>query len=77
MKLNLSLFMMLLATGRAHEMPMHVWILRNFGIGLVLGVSAWLLHFLLLWRVEEWLKGFKRGKEATTNTVQNESKTDG
>ena len=51
-----SVAMMLMATGRETTMPMHVWVVRNFVVGLIIGALSWLVHFLALSRLENFIK---------------------
>ena len=48
--------MMLMATGRATTMPTHVWVVRNFMVGLIVGALSWAVHYLALSRLENFIK---------------------
>jgi hypothetical protein len=62
-----AIAMMFLADPRATTMAPHVWIVRNFCIGLVLGAGSWLLHYYFIWKAEEWLKAKFPRKEEKPN----------
>ena len=44
--------MMLLASARPTTMQQHVWIVRNFFVGLIIGAFAWAAHNLIIRRIE-------------------------
>lgn len=47
--------MLLLADPRASTMPARIWTMRNLCIGLVIGFVAWLLHKIVLSRIEDFI----------------------
>lgn len=47
--------MTLVADSRATSMSLRVWIVRNVLVGLAIGFISWLVHNLLLSKVEDWL----------------------
>lgn len=45
--------MLLLADARPTTMSPRIWTARNFSVGLIVGMLAWLLHKLVLARIED------------------------
>lgn len=39
------------------EMPLHIWIIRNTLIGFITGLAAWLVHNLVIKKIETLIKG--------------------
>lgn len=50
-----AIAMLFIADPRATTMPARVWSTRNLLTGLIDGLLAWLLHNLVLSKVEDWL----------------------
>lgn len=50
-----AVFMLLLADPRPHDMPARVWTVRNLLVGLAIGFFAWILHKVILTKLEGWL----------------------
>lgn len=50
-----AIAMSLVADARANNMSLRVWICRNVLVGLVVGFASWMLHRVVLSRVEDWI----------------------
>ena len=50
-----ALTMLLIADPRPTNMPARVWTMRNFSIGLVIGLVSWLFDVIVLTRIEAFL----------------------
>lgn len=61
-----AIAMTLVADSRATSMSLRVWIVRNVLVGLAIGFISWLIHNLLLSKVEDWLASKFPDKVADT-----------
>lgn len=59
--------MLVLADPRASDMPERIWVVRNFFVGLVIGFVAWMLHKIVLTKIEEYITA--KFPEATSDTT--------
>jgi len=50
-----ALMMLLLADPRPTTMPARIWTVRNLGVGLIVGFVAWLLHKVVLSKIEDYI----------------------
>lgn len=50
-----SLAMLFLADPRATSMSPRVWASRNVAVGLIIGFLSWMLHKIVLSRIEDWV----------------------
>jgi len=50
-----ALFMLFLADPRANNMPQRIWVVRNLCVGLIIGFIAWMLHKIVLSKIEEYV----------------------
>lgn len=63
-----GLMMSLIADSRTTSQPLRVWIVRNIGVGLILGTVAWIIHNKALSKLEDWIaKKFDLGDTAFFN----------
>lgn len=46
---------LVIADPRATAVPARVWVMRNLCVGLVTGLIAWLLHYVVLSKIEDWI----------------------
>lgn len=50
-------FSLLTADPCSDDLPLRIWLAKYFCIGAILGFVAWMLHRLILSRIENWLVG--------------------
>jgi hypothetical protein len=50
-----AVLMTLLASARPTSMPQHVWVVRNFIVGLIIGAFAWVAHWTVISRIEQFI----------------------
>jgi len=59
-----------LADPKVATQPFRVWLVRNICIGFIIGAGSWLLHFLVIRRIEKLVITKFGGNGDTGNTQQ-------
>lgn len=69
--------MLALADPRASAMPARIWTVRNLFVGLIIGFVAWMLHKIVLSRIEDYIaKRFPGASDTTFFTRKPSDKPD-
>lgn len=55
-----TILFMALSPTREADVPLRIWLTRNFAVGFILGFVAWALHKLILQHIEDKVPGLKQ-----------------